>query len=146
MPLYKSGESGNPDGRPKGCKNKFKVDIFDLFTKAGYSPIGEMIKDAERLQGLIAGLEAKILKEEPVENFCASQLQEKIFKQRELKNYINKELAQYYAPKLKAIEVDVDLNSPLDFRINIEGSEQYVSKSAAINNVQCDENSEPVSS
>lgn len=58
-----------------------------------------------------------------------------------LRGMCDKELSQYFAPKLKAIEMAVDTNSPLQFSVNIKGSTDGAGTTAKSDNVQCDKDS-----
>jgi hypothetical protein len=77
--LFKKGEVGNPAGRPKGSKNKFKIDASEVFKKHNYNPLIELIKLGQK------------------ENLTDR-----------LRMETNAELCQYLYPKLKSVEITAD--------------------------------------
>ncbi len=76
--LFKPGQSGNPSGRPIGATNKNKINVAKLFAEHNFNPLFEAMKIARTTEDIDKKFER-----------CM-------------------ELAQYYAPKLKAIENSMD--------------------------------------
>jgi hypothetical protein len=76
---FKAGHSGNPNGRPKGSRNKQNLAITDRLQALGCDPI----------EGL-----AMIAMNEGAELSIRAQMY--------------KELAQYVAPKRKAVEMQAE--------------------------------------
>jgi len=79
MPLFQKGIVTNPTGRPKGAKNKFKIDASEIFKKQNYNPLIELINLARK-----KGVTDRIKLE------------------------ANSELCQYLYPKLKSVEITAD--------------------------------------
>lgn len=86
---YKKGQSGNLNGRPKGVKNKFRIDVPEMFESMNFNPLKNLMQLALRTDD------------------------DEIYFQ------CNKELAQYFAPKLKTTQFSTAENSSLKFSINI---------------------------
>lgn len=82
------GRTNNPAGRPKGSKNKVKADIEQKLAALGCDPIQGMAEIA---------IEAK--------NNGDFTLAGSMYK----------ELAQYVAPKRKAVEVSGEGGGPVEF-------------------------------
>jgi Family of unknown function (DUF5681) len=76
---FKVGPSGNPNGRPKGSKNKQTLAVTELLEALGCDPIEGM---------------AMIAMDEKADPTLRAQ--------------IYKELAQYIAPKRKAVEMKTE--------------------------------------
>ncbi len=76
---FKIGQSGNPNGRPKGSKNKHTLAVIDRLEVLGCDPIEGM---------------AKIAMDEGADPSLRAQMY--------------KELAQYIAPKRKAAEMQAE--------------------------------------
>jgi hypothetical protein len=76
---FKAGQSGNPNGRPKGSKNKQTLAVTDRLEALGCDPIEGM---------------AQIAMDERAELSIRAQMY--------------KELAQYVAPKRKAVEMKTE--------------------------------------
>jgi len=76
---FRSGQSGNPNGRPKGTKNKQTLAVMDRLEAMGCDPIEGM---------------ARLAMDETVELSIRAQM--------------FKELAQYVAPKRKAVEIQAE--------------------------------------
>ncbi len=79
MALFKPGQSGNPNGRGKGVKNKFKVNVLEACEKYKCNPFEIM---AQIANGGLDGEKATIK-----ERLSAAS-----------------ELGSYLAPKLKSVE------------------------------------------
>lgn len=79
MPLFTAGNLANPAGRPKGSKNKFKLDAAEVFKKHNYNPLIELINLAKR-----------------------KDISDRI------KLEADSELCQYLYPKLKSVEITAD--------------------------------------
>lgn len=77
---FKAGQSGNLNGRPKGSKNKQTLAVTERLEALGCDPIEGM---------------AKLAMDEKVDLGIRAQM--------------FKELAQYVAPKRKAVEVQADV-------------------------------------
>ncbi len=77
---FKAGHSGNPSGRPRGSKNKLTLEVIDRLEALGCDPIEGM---------------ARIAMDENTEPNLRAQMY--------------KELAQYIAPKRRAMEVQADV-------------------------------------
>jgi hypothetical protein len=77
---FRAGQSGNPSGRPKGSRNRLTLEVIDRLQSLGCDPIEGM---------------AKIAMDENTELSLRVQMY--------------KELAQYVAPKRKAVEMKADL-------------------------------------
>jgi len=75
---FKKGQSGNPGGKKKGTKNKYKMDFLQTCCDEGFNPCLELIKIV------------RTTKSDHVKVTACS------------------EIASYVAPKLKAIELTVD--------------------------------------
>jgi hypothetical protein len=76
---FKAGQSGNPNGRPKGSKNKLTQAVADRLEAMGCDPIEGM---------------AMIAMDEGADLSLRAQMY--------------KELAQYIAPKRKAVEMKTE--------------------------------------
>jgi hypothetical protein len=76
---FKAGQSGNPNGRPKGSRNKQTLAVADRLEALGCDPIEGM--------AMIAMDEGADLS---------------------LRGQMYKELAQYIAPKRKAVEMQTE--------------------------------------
>ena len=76
---FKAGQSGNPNGRPKGSRNKQTLAVTDRLEALGCDPIEGM---------------AMIAMDEKAELTLRAQM--------------FKELAQYIAPKRKAVEMKTE--------------------------------------
>ncbi len=76
---FKAGQSGNPNGRPMGSKNKLTLAVTDRLEALGCDPIEGM---------------AMIAMDEGAELSIRAQMY--------------KELAQYVAPKRKAVEMQAE--------------------------------------
>ena len=76
---FRAGQSGNPNGRPKGSKNKQTVAVTDRLEALGCDPIEGM---------------AQITMDESAD--------------LSLRGQMFKELAQYVAPKRKAMEMKTE--------------------------------------
>lgn len=113
--LFEKGKSGNPTGRPKGSKNKIRFDVGEILARNECDPFEILARIA------IGDTEALHLTEE----------QKKYFSIR-LRMEAAAELAQYVAPKLKAVEISGDKDSPVNVVFNLDN--------AANNNVQRNEN------
>lgn len=79
MALIEKGTTLNPGGRPKGSKNKFKLDASEVFKKQNYNPLIELINLAKR-----------------------KNISDRI------KLEADSELCQYLYPKLKSMEITAD--------------------------------------
>lgn len=135
MALFVEGQSGNLEGRPKNS-SKIKAKALALFEEHEYSPLVEMITDAKMIKLRVMAL--IMLEEHFREDSDKLKLvADNLFKWLELKGFKDKELLQYQFPKLKAIEVSMDKDSPLQFNVNIKGA----AENAGVDNVQCDPNS-----
>ena len=76
---FKAGQSGNPNGRPKGSKSKQTLAVIDRLEALGCDPIEGM---------------AQIAMDERADLSIRAQMY--------------KELAQYIAPKRKAVEMKTE--------------------------------------
>jgi hypothetical protein len=76
---FKVGQSGNPSGRPKGSRNKQTLAVTDRLEELGCDPIEGM---------------ARIAMDEKADPSLRAQM--------------FKELAQYIAPKRKAVEMKTE--------------------------------------
>ncbi len=76
---FKAGQSGNPSGRPKGSRNKQTLAVIDRLEAFGCDPIEGM---------------AMIAMDESADLSLRAQMY--------------KELAQYIAPKRKAVEMKTE--------------------------------------
>ncbi len=92
-------------GRPRGCRDKFRPDVAQMFKEWNFNPL------------LNLKIMAETSEDEDIRFGC------------------NKELAQYFAPKLKSVEYTGDSN-PLNFNINIQKNNDES------NNLHGDENRE----
>lgn len=137
---FQPGQTGNPGGRLKGSKNKYRLDVAELFAKRNYNPILEMIDDAITATSRISNLERTFPELGDKERKLAEA---RVMQWQEMKNGINKELAQYFAPKLKAIEFRGDPDDPMQINVNI--SRQRLN-GAKLDNVQLDEDGNGISS
>lgn len=136
--MYKKGETGNRNGRPKGSKNKYRLDVASLFTERNYNPILEMIDDANFLKKEIKeNLKKSTQYEMEGDEKKAFDFRHVAFLRLDSKNLINKELSQYFAPKLKAIEFRGNVEDAMQFNINITREKRG---GAELNHVQRDEN------
>jgi hypothetical protein len=77
---FRAGQSGNPSGRPKGSRNKLTLEVIDRLGALGCDPIEGM---------------ARIAMDENADLSIRAQMY--------------KELAQYVAPKRKAVEMKAGL-------------------------------------
>ena len=82
---FRAGQSGNPNGRPKGSRNKLTLEVRDRLEALGCDPIEGM---------------ARIAMDENVELSIRAQMY--------------KELAQYVAPKRKAVGDEGGSRTDLD--------------------------------
>lgn len=79
MPLFEKGKAPPGAGRPKGVKNRFRLDAAEVFKKNNYNPLIELITLAKR-----------------------KDITDRI------KLEADSELCQYLYPKLKAMEITAD--------------------------------------
>lgn len=108
-PHFKPGNCANPTGRPKGAKNKVRLDVADILSKAGFNPFVELVNLARKGEDDRIKLDA------------------------------TKELAGYVAPKLKSIEITSgEMLEKFQLVFNVGTN--------AENNVQREQDSEPISS
>lgn len=87
---YKKGESGNLKGKPKGSRDKFRPDVAKMFREWDFNPLLEL---------------QKIYKATPndlVKARCCT------------------ELAKYFAPQLRSIELSADERALFKFTVNID--------------------------
>jgi hypothetical protein len=73
---FKPGQSGNPEGRPKGSKNKNTIEAIEILEKKGMNPL-EVMADMAMDENVSESVRARLL--------C--------------------ELASYIYPKRKAVEI-----------------------------------------
>lgn len=81
--LFKPGQSGNPNGRPKGSRNKLGEDfikaLHEDFEKGGVQAIAEVReKDPSTYMRVVAGLLPKELKIETTSDLSDEQLDARI--------------------------------------------------------------------
>lgn len=86
---FKPGNCANPNGRPKGSKTKLRYEVLAALQELNFDPFKKLVDLALNARS------------ERVQCDAAS------------------ELAQYIAPKLKAVEISADRDSPVQFTINI---------------------------
>jgi hypothetical protein len=94
MAKFEKGKSGNPAGMPVGTVHSssiFRSKVKEAFLDNNYNPILEMMR---------MGMDENT--------------------KPELRFGCNKELAKYYVPQLKSIELSQAKENPLKFVINIE--------------------------
>jgi len=87
--MFEPGISGNPNGRPKGSRNKIKYEVADIMQRINCNPF-EILADLA-MHG----------RSEKVRCEAAS------------------ELASYLAPKLKAVEISSDPTNPINVNLNL---------------------------
>ena len=49
-PTWRAGQSGNPNGRPKGVKNKLSGEIKEKLQRIGIKSLGRLEEDLESMQ------------------------------------------------------------------------------------------------
>lgn len=49
-PAWRAGQSGNPNGRPKGIKNKLSGEIKEKLQRIGIKSLGRLEEDLESMQ------------------------------------------------------------------------------------------------
>jgi uncharacterized protein DUF5681 len=89
---FKPGQSGNPNGRPKGSPNKFKFDVTQILKDAGCNPF-------QILADIAMGNESAHARTNAATELCS-----------------------YVAPKLKHIEHAADSESPFTITLNLGGN------------------------
>jgi hypothetical protein len=87
MALFKPGQSGNPGGKPKGAKNRDRLDIGKIMKDLNFCPFRKLVELAQTSSSTKVQCEATI------------------------------ELCQYVAPKLKSIEITQDQATPMQFNV-----------------------------
>ena len=87
---FQKGVSGNPAGKKPGTTNEFTRTIRQFFIDRDFNPLLKMVELAH------------LTEDETIKFGCY------------------KELAQYYAPKLRSMEVTGEVQNPLNFVINIK--------------------------
>jgi hypothetical protein len=98
--LFKPGQSGNPNGRKKGSKNKlsYTKQVWGVCEEVGIDPFQVLALIAagklEKVDGTAEKIDAHLRKEAAAE------------------------LCQYLHPKLKAIELKTDDGKGLNFYFN----------------------------
>ncbi len=85
---FKPGQSGNPNGRPKGSKNKHTIEAMEILEKKGMNPL-EAMADMAMDENVAESVRARLL--------C--------------------ELASYMYPKRKAVEVSGPDDEALTIKI-----------------------------
>lgn len=96
---FKKGVSPNPGGRPKNANGSFRVNVRKMFADRDFNPIRNMMDISDRA--------------------LASGDDELFFS-------CNKELAQYYIPKLRSVEIVAEQANPLNFVVNIAKNKDIV--------------------
>jgi hypothetical protein len=79
--LFKKGVSGNPKGKPKGATTKYKIDVYKLCVENNFDPVLNIMKIERETSDMV------------------------------LKFNCNKEILQYVAQKLKAVEHTIQENN-----------------------------------
>jgi len=118
--LFKKGQSGNPAGRPKGSKNRIIYDIAEILQRKKCNPF-EILSDIA--MGTVEGYPKLV----------------GIQARREAAS----DLCQYLLPKLKSVEITSD-EFVEGFQMVFNVNKEKVAD--AVDNVQRNEDSKPVSS
>lgn len=95
---FQVGDRGNPKGRPKGAKTKFRVDVMKILEEKKCNPFEILVDLAMNSKGKIVRLKAAT------------------------------ELCSYIAPKLKHIEHAGDKDQPLSIVLNMMSKSQQLAK------------------
>jgi len=109
----KVGESRKTGGRKKGTPNKKTQEVIERLKELGCDPIEGMAKIAMGVSPCVSCEESGFIKAEEEKEVCPNcnglgVLESSI----ELKGQMYKELAQYIAPKRKAVEISGDIENP----------------------------------
>jgi hypothetical protein len=100
---FQKGKSGNPAGRPKDT-HRIRFDVAEICKKNGCNPFE-----------ILAQIAAATIDIPP---------EQKKYLTARIRMEAAAELAQYLAPKLKAVELSADADNPVQVTINLGHADQ----------------------